>query len=215
MARVKGNTWLGWSYGGGIMSADPQVAAGNGTIYVATLDRWGGVFYRPFTEGTADGWQPWVFTNGLLRSVSPAVVGGELYLLGPTTAMNSGGTRPRRIDGPGRRRGLGASSVATTLVDHAGVTEVIACRRRAVRLDLEARDPDMSELIDNRAHRVRTLKDIIKRLHAGHPPEEVKSQLSQIVRETDYSEIVAMEQELMAEGMPVEEIQSMCDCIRR
>jgi DUF438 domain-containing protein len=69
----------------------------------------------------------------------------------------------------------------------------------------------MSELIDNRAHRVRTLKEIIKHLHAGGSPEEVRARLRELVRETDYSEIVAMEQELMAEGMPVEEIQSMCD----
>jgi uncharacterized protein len=69
----------------------------------------------------------------------------------------------------------------------------------------------MSELIDNRAHRVRTLKGIIKKLHAGESPDTVKDELAHIVRETDYSEIMAMEQELMADGMPVEEIQSMCD----
>ncbi len=69
----------------------------------------------------------------------------------------------------------------------------------------------MSELIDNRAHRVRTLKEIIKHLHRGGSPEEVRARLRELVRQTDYSEIVAMEQELMAEGMPVEEIQSMCD----
>jgi DUF438 domain-containing protein len=69
----------------------------------------------------------------------------------------------------------------------------------------------MSEIIDNRAHRVRTLKEIIRRLHAGETPDAVRRQLTEIVRQTDYTEIVAMEQELMAEGMPVEEIQSMCD----
>ncbi len=69
----------------------------------------------------------------------------------------------------------------------------------------------MSEVIDNRAHRVRTLKEIIKHLHAGEAPDAVKGRLAEIVRQTDYSEIVAMEQELMAEGMPVEEVQSMCD----
>lgn len=70
---------------------------------------------------------------------------------------------------------------------------------------------DMSELIDNSAHRIRTLKTIIKRLHSGEAPEQVKAQLRELVRETDYAEIVAMEQELMAEGMPVEEIKGMCD----
>lgn len=69
----------------------------------------------------------------------------------------------------------------------------------------------MSELIDNRAHRVRTLKSIIKELHGGAPPETVKERLKALVRETDSTEIAAMEQELIAEGMPVEEIQSMCD----
>ncbi|MBE0659830.1 MAG: DUF438 domain-containing protein [Bryobacteraceae bacterium] len=69
----------------------------------------------------------------------------------------------------------------------------------------------MSELIDNRAHRIRTLKTIIKRLHGGESPEAVKTQMKELVGETDYSEIVAMEQELMADGMPVEEMRGMCD----
>ncbi len=71
----------------------------------------------------------------------------------------------------------------------------------------------MSELIDNRAHRIRTLKHVIKQLHEGKgiAPEHVKAQLKELVRQTDSSEIAAMEQELMAEGMPVEEVRSMCD----
>jgi DUF438 domain-containing protein len=69
----------------------------------------------------------------------------------------------------------------------------------------------VSEIIDNRANRIRTLKNIIKHLHAGESPDAVRAQLAEIVQATDYSEIVAMEQELMAEGMPVEEIQCMCD----
>ncbi len=69
----------------------------------------------------------------------------------------------------------------------------------------------MSEIIDNRAHRIGALKDIIKRLHGGESPETVESGLRTIVQQTDYSEIMAMEQQLMADGMPVEEIMSMCD----
>jgi hypothetical protein len=69
----------------------------------------------------------------------------------------------------------------------------------------------MSELINNRAHRIQTMKDIIKHLHRGGSPDEVRGKLRTMVRETDASEIAAMEQELMAEGMPVEEVQSMCD----
>jgi DUF438 domain-containing protein len=69
----------------------------------------------------------------------------------------------------------------------------------------------MSEVIDNRAHRVRTLKTIIQHLHAGRAPEQVKDMLRQIVQQTDATELIAMEQELLAEGMPVEELRSMCD----
>jgi len=69
----------------------------------------------------------------------------------------------------------------------------------------------MSELIDNRAHRIRTLKEIIQELHRGADPDAVRGALRNIVRETSSSEIAAMEQELIAGGMPVEEVQSMCD----
>lgn len=69
----------------------------------------------------------------------------------------------------------------------------------------------MSELIDNRAHRISVLKEIIQHLHAGAAPELVRDRLREIVRQTDATEIIAMEQQLMAEGMPVEEVRSMCD----
>src|SRR6185369_16448985 len=69
----------------------------------------------------------------------------------------------------------------------------------------------MSEFLDNRARRVETLKTIIRRLHTGDAPGEVKAALKQLVRETDASEIAAMEQQLLAEGMPLSEIQGMCD----
>jgi len=69
----------------------------------------------------------------------------------------------------------------------------------------------MSELINNRAHRIQTMKEIIRHLHQGKAPDQVRDQLRQLVRETDASEIAAMEQELITEGMRVEEVQSMCD----
>ena len=69
----------------------------------------------------------------------------------------------------------------------------------------------MSELIDNRARRVSTLKSIIQHLHKGEAPDAVKAQLREMVRQTNPSEIMAMEQELISGGMPVEEVRSMCD----
>jgi len=69
----------------------------------------------------------------------------------------------------------------------------------------------MSELIDNRAHRIRTLKEVIRGLHDGQPPGVVKARLASLVRECDASEIAAMEQELIAEGVPARQIMGMCD----
>jgi DUF438 domain-containing protein len=69
----------------------------------------------------------------------------------------------------------------------------------------------MSELIDNRARRIATLKEIIQHLHKGGAPDTVTGQLREMVRQTNPSEIMAMEQELISGGMPVEEVRSMCD----
>jgi DUF438 domain-containing protein len=69
----------------------------------------------------------------------------------------------------------------------------------------------MSELINNREHRIQTMKDIIRHLHQGGAPDEVRGRLRTLVGETDASEIAAMEQSLIADGMPVSEVQSMCD----
>ncbi|MBM3748205.1 MAG: DUF438 domain-containing protein [Acidobacteria bacterium] len=69
----------------------------------------------------------------------------------------------------------------------------------------------MSELIDNRATRVRALKEIITRLNEGGSPEDAKRRLQGLLGEVDHSELVSMEQELLAEGMPVQKLQSVCD----
>jgi hypothetical protein len=69
----------------------------------------------------------------------------------------------------------------------------------------------MTEIIDNRAHRIRTMKEIIRHLHQGGDPADVRDRLKTLVQKTDASEIAAMEQELINEGMSVDEVRSMCD----
>ena len=69
----------------------------------------------------------------------------------------------------------------------------------------------MSELLNNQAQRIQTLKEVILHLHRGEAPEAVRARLSALVSEVDPSEIAAMEQQLMAEGMSPEEVRSMCD----
>ncbi|MCC6158826.1 MAG: DUF438 domain-containing protein [Deltaproteobacteria bacterium] len=69
----------------------------------------------------------------------------------------------------------------------------------------------MSELINNREHRIETMKTVIRHLHAGKPADEVRGMLRDLVRETDATEIAAMEQSLIGDGMQIEEVKSMCD----
>ncbi|MFO7653602.1 MAG: DUF438 domain-containing protein [Candidatus Krumholzibacteriia bacterium] len=69
----------------------------------------------------------------------------------------------------------------------------------------------MSELIDNSRQRVETLKEVIRGLHEGADPAVVKQRLKDLVQATTSEEIVAMEAQLMEEGMTVEEIKAMCD----
>jgi len=69
----------------------------------------------------------------------------------------------------------------------------------------------MSELIDNRAQRLGMLKQVVRRLHDGEAPDAVRESMRTLVRECDATEIVAMEQQLIAEGVTVSQIKGMCD----
>ncbi len=69
----------------------------------------------------------------------------------------------------------------------------------------------MSELIDNRRHRLEALKGMIFELHAGAAPETLTNRFRAVLDQVGASEISALESELMAEGMPESEIRRMCD----
>ena len=83
MVRVSGNIWGTWYFGGAITSVTPRIAAlGNGSEAVVILDSTSVVYGTTYTEGTANGWQPWAEVGGILSDVAPAGVGGELYFAG-------------------------------------------------------------------------------------------------------------------------------------
>lgn len=62
-----------------------------------------------------------------------------------------------------------------------------------------------------RERRRQVLEELIGELHDGAPVERVKERFSALVREVDSTEIAEMEQALIAGGLPVEEVQRMCD----
>lgn len=69
----------------------------------------------------------------------------------------------------------------------------------------------MSELIDNTRKRKDLLKHMILQLHRGQPPEEVRQQLSRLLGTVPYDDVVEVEQELINEGLPTEEVLKLCD----
>ncbi len=69
----------------------------------------------------------------------------------------------------------------------------------------------MSELINNSAERKKTLKQLILQLHDGENPDQVKKDLEEILGDIPYGEVVEVEQELIADGLAVKEIQDLCD----
>ena len=69
----------------------------------------------------------------------------------------------------------------------------------------------MSELINNREHRQKMLKEMIMDLHAGKSVESVKERFKELLDHVGATEISEMEQKLIEEGMPAEEIKRLCD----
>jgi DUF438 domain-containing protein len=69
----------------------------------------------------------------------------------------------------------------------------------------------VSELINNREHRQKMLKEVIRELHEGKTVDEVKSKFAEVIEGVSAKEISDMEVQLVKEGLPIEEIQNLCD----
>lgn len=72
----------------------------------------------------------------------------------------------------------------------------------------------MSERLADQEARKQTLKSIITDLHASEDPEHfkgVKERFENLVRHVDPSEIPEIENELIQEGMPEQEVKRLCD----
>jgi DUF438 domain-containing protein len=70
---------------------------------------------------------------------------------------------------------------------------------------------DVSELIDNDTGRRKDLlKHLILQLHIGAAPAEVQKQLVRMLGQVPYGLVVEVEQELMEDGLPPEEVTRLC-----
>jgi uncharacterized protein len=69
----------------------------------------------------------------------------------------------------------------------------------------------MSELINNSQKRKELLKHMILQLHEGEAPDLVRKRLVELLKNIPYDEVVEVEQELISEGLPEEEVLQFCD----
>ena len=69
----------------------------------------------------------------------------------------------------------------------------------------------MSEHIDNSKYRKAKLKELILKLHDGESKEKVKQELLHSLSNIPYGEVIEVEQELIAEGLPEQEVLDLCD----
>ena len=69
----------------------------------------------------------------------------------------------------------------------------------------------MSELINNSQKRKELLKHMILQLHEGEAPDLVRKRLVEVLKSIPYDEVVEVEQELISEGLPEDEVLKFCD----
>ena len=69
----------------------------------------------------------------------------------------------------------------------------------------------MSELLDNSRIRKEKLKAILLQIHHGGSTEADQNELLLSLSQIPYGEVVEVEQELIAEGLPESEIMDLCD----
>jgi len=69
----------------------------------------------------------------------------------------------------------------------------------------------MDDLNGDNQSRKELLKHMILQLHEGVAPEEVRGRLVTLLKSVPYNEVVQVEQELINEGLPEEEVLKFCD----
>ncbi|NOY22062.1 MAG: DUF438 domain-containing protein [Acidobacteria bacterium] len=69
----------------------------------------------------------------------------------------------------------------------------------------------MSETLHSAGRRKELLKHMIRQLNSGEAVDSVRETLVRLLGTVPYEQVVEVEQELMAEGLPQEEILKLCD----
>ena len=124
------------------------------------------------------------------------------------------------LKNPIMRKTLGKVATLSKIADIGGLdldNFIEALKNEINRQTGKTTTPDQSapdgagDLISDPEEKQAALKEIIKALHAGEDMAVLKQRFSQLISGVEASEIAKMEQALMDEGLPAEEIKRLCD----
>jgi hypothetical protein len=76
----------------------------------------------------------------------------------------------------------------------------------AIEVDTSTPDDDHEQ-----QERIEVLKQVVQDLHDGGDLDDARQQFAVAIKDVGVGEIAAMEQQLIRDGMPVEEVQRLCD----
>ncbi|MHC5079738.1 MAG: DUF438 domain-containing protein [Planctomycetota bacterium] len=99
---------------------------------------------------------------------------------------------------------IGEVDLSRLLADLAAEIE----RQAGEKVGIDVATPSGAEM---RSERIEVLKGIIQDLHDGGDLASARERFALAVKDVAASEIAEMEQQLIREGMPVEEVQRLCD----
>src|ERR1035437_6354163 len=69
----------------------------------------------------------------------------------------------------------------------------------------------MSEFINNHRKRMDELKELLAKLDSPGAIESVRTEIAEKLKTVPYEDVLAVEQELILEGMPSEKMLEICD----
>ena len=120
----------------------------------------------------------------------------------------------RSLKNPVMRKTFGRIATIEMISDMGGIPSDKLLEDIRQKIETETGDAleivSTSDPIQKKA-RMEMMKEIIRDLHAGKDVSEIKARFDEMIQDVSPSEIAQMEQQLISEGLPANEIAPMCD----
>ena len=123
----------------------------------------------------------------------------------------------KALENPLLRKTLGRVATLSKVAMVGGIelnkllAEIAGAIKNKTGQDIEIEGIQKPEVITDPEQRIEALKKIIEDLHKGEDVKKLKQRFLSLIRDVAPSEIANMEQRLIDEGMPEEEVKRLCD----